>query len=101
LTLGTLSAFRWIEGKMPSQQYAKFIVRFNREAAMSEPELKSLVTSHAFTIANLQYRLRDDGKQLEYSMMLRTQYAAALHELSKALLSIPTVSEFTIYPTGD
>jgi hypothetical protein len=34
-------------------------------------------------------------------MMLRTQYAAALHELSKALLSIPTVSEFTIYPTGD
>src|SRR5205823_7297223 len=28
LTLGTLSAFRWFESKMPSQQYAHFIVQF-------------------------------------------------------------------------
>src|ERR1700716_2986884 len=27
LTLGTLSAFRWFENKMPSQQYAQFIVK--------------------------------------------------------------------------
>ncbi len=101
LTLGTLSAFRWFEGKMPSQQYAKFIVRFDRASAMSEGELKALVHSLAFTVANLQYRLRQDGKQLEYSMMLRTQDPDRLRQLSDALLRIETVSQFTIYPTGD
>ena len=101
LTLGTLSAFRFIERLIPSQQYAKFIVRFERASAMSESELKALVASLAFTIHNLQYRLRDDGQQFEYSMMLRTQDADRLRQLSDALLGIPTVAEFTIYPTGD
>ena len=101
MTLGTLSAFRWFESKMPSQQYAQFIVKFDRESAMSEVELKLLVGSLAFTIANLQYRLAQDGKQFEYRMMLRTQNADSLRQLSDALLKIPTVAEFSIYPTGD
>src|SRR3990172_606046 len=51
LTLGTLSAFRWFENKMQSQQYAQFIVRFARESAMPETELRELVTSLAFSVA--------------------------------------------------
>ena len=101
LTLGTLSAFRWIESKMPSQEYAQFIVRFPRDALISEAELKDLVTSFRFTIANLQYRLTQDGKQFEYRMMLRTQDPDSLRQLSDALLQTPAVAEFRIYPTGD
>src|SRR6058998_1179682 len=40
LTLGTLSVFRWIEGKMPSEYYANFLVRFPREKVMPEIELR-------------------------------------------------------------
>ena len=101
LTLGTLSAFRWFENKMPSQQYAQFIVKFDRESFMSQPELKALVSAHGFTIANLQYRLTQDGKHFEYRMMLRTQNADNLLQLSDALLKIATVREFKIFPTGD
>lgn len=101
LTLGTLSAFRWFEAKMRSQQYAQFIVKFARQSIMSEVELKKRVNSLAFTIANLQYRLTEDGKQFEYRMMLRTQNPDSLRQLSEALLDMPTVAEFSIYPTGD
>jgi putative Mg2+ transporter-C (MgtC) family protein len=101
LTLGTLSAFRWFENRMPSQQYAQFIVKFDRKSAMSQPELKKVVSSYGFTIANLQYRLTQDGKQFEYRMMLRTQNSDNLLLLSDALLEIPTVAEFRIFPTGD
>jgi putative Mg2+ transporter-C (MgtC) family protein len=101
MTLGTLSAFRWFESRMPSQQYAQFIVKFDRKSAMSQPELKKLVSSHGFTIANLQYRLIQDGKQFEYRMMLRTQNSDNLLQLSDALLDIATVAEFRIFPTGD
>jgi putative Mg2+ transporter-C (MgtC) family protein len=101
LTLGTLSMFRWIEAKMPSQQYAELTVQFAREAAMSEADLRQLVSSLEFTIANLQYRLILHGTQFEYQMMLRTQKSENLRQLSDALLAMPMVSEFRIYPTGD
>jgi putative Mg2+ transporter-C (MgtC) family protein len=101
MTLGTLSAFRWFENKMPSQQYAQFIVKFDRKSAMSQPELKKLVSSLGFTIANLQYRLTEDGSHFEYRMMLRTQNSDNLLQLSDALLDMPTVAEFRIFPTGD
>jgi putative Mg2+ transporter-C (MgtC) family protein len=101
LTLGTLSAFRWFESKMRSQQYAQFIVKFPRDAIMSEADLKKLVNSFTFTIANLQYRLTHGGKQFEFRMMLRTQNADSLRQLSEALLAMRTVAEFRIYPTGD
>jgi putative Mg2+ transporter-C (MgtC) family protein len=101
LTLGTLSAFRWIEAKIPSQQYAEFVVTFGRHAAMSEKELRQLVTSLHFTIANLHYRLVDGGTQFEYRMMLRTQQADSLRHLSDALLATDVVNEFQISPTGD
>jgi putative Mg2+ transporter-C (MgtC) family protein len=101
LALGTLSLFRWIESRISSLQYAQFILKFARDAAMSESELRSLVNSMAFSIANLQYRLVDDGKNFEYRMMIRTQNPDNLRRLSESLMAVPAVSEFRISPTGD
>src|SRR5687767_3439793 len=39
LALGTLSLFRWIEARLPTETYANFMVRFSRDAAMPEGEL--------------------------------------------------------------
>ncbi len=101
LTLGTLSAFRWLENRMPSLLYAHFVVRFARDSAMPEAELRSLVSELDFTIANLSYRLADDARHFEYRMMIRTLYPANLQRLSEALLRSPAVLEFRISPTGD
>ena len=101
LTLGTLSVFRWIEGKMPSEYYANFLVRFPRNNVMPESELRGLITSHGFDIANLSYRIAGQGKEFEYQMVLRTLHAANTQKLSAKLAAEPTVSEFRIAPAGD
>src|ERR687897_2913733 len=55
LTLGVLSFFRWIEARMPSQAYYYFSLRFTREGGMTERQLRDLVESHGFSIANFSY----------------------------------------------
>lgn len=99
--LGTLSAFRWIESKMPTQSYAHFVVRFPRDVVMPESQLRALVNNHGFSIANLNYRLTGEGKFFEYQMNLRTPDANNMRALSEILTSTQTVSEFRISPTGD
>src|SRR5512139_607426 len=101
LTLGTLSVFRWIEGKMPSEYYADFMVRFPREKVMAEAELRSMIREHGFDIANLSYRIAGQGREFEYRMVLRTLHAANTQKLSARLAAEPTVIEFRIVPAGD
>jgi len=101
LVLGTLSGFRWIERRMPTEQYAIFSVRFERGHAMNEDELRSLVSARGFSIANITYRLREDGDQFEYRMVLRTLDTRNLRDLSTELNALAAVKAFQITPTGD
>ena len=70
---------------IPSQQYAHFIIKFRRESAMPEPELRKLLDGLSFSVANLNYRLIDDGKHFEYRMMMRTPYPHNVRHLKKPL----------------
>ena len=101
LTLGTLSTFRWIEARLPTETYSLFMVRFAREAAMAEPTLRSLVQAHGFSLYNLSYRLHGDAGQLEYRMVLRTMDAANARSLAEKLKGDPAVLDFRIAPTSD
>jgi putative Mg2+ transporter-C (MgtC) family protein len=101
LTLGTLSVFRWIEGKIPSEFYANFLVRFPREQTMPEAELRRLIAEHGFDIANMSYRIAGQGREFEYQMVLRTLHAANAQAFSARLVSEPSVTEFRIAPAGD
>ena len=101
LTLGVLSAFRWIEAKMPAQVYYHFDVRFARVGGPSERELRQLVERHGFSIANLGYRLDGEGRIRRHSMTIRTTDRSSAGRLSDALESTDTVLEFRISPAGD
>ena len=101
LTVGTLSLFRWIEAKLPSHFYAHHFVRFDRGNAMPEQELKQFVTSSGFTIANMSYRLSDDGFWFEYRMVIRTINPDNISTFAAALRSMENVRAFRISPTGD
>ncbi len=101
LVLGTLSVFRWIERLMPAEQYAIFSVRFERGLTMSEDDLRALVAARGFSVANITYRLREDGDQFEYRMVLRTLESRNLRDLSAELNASATVKAFQITPTGD
>ena len=100
-TLVILSAFRFIENKLPAEFYAHHHLRFKREAVMGEDDLKKLVGSHGFSIANLHSRLIDDGRLFEYRMVIRSRDRRSANALSEHLLKLPQVIEFRISPTGD
>ena len=101
LTLGTLTAFRWIEATMPTLFYAHHVVRFERDAVMPEPELRSVLQEHGFTLANLGYQLTGAGRFLEYHMVIRSRSAANATRLATTLNRVPTVVGYRITPTGD
>lgn len=101
LTVGTLSVFRWVEAKLPSHFYAHHFIRFDRNKAMPEQELREFVTNNGFTIANMSYRLSDDGLSFEYRMVIRTINPDNIAMFALALRGMENVRAFRISPTGD
>jgi putative Mg2+ transporter-C (MgtC) family protein len=101
LTLGTLSVFRWIEAALPSHFYAHHLIRFDRNNAMSEDEVRTLLTNLGFTVANMSYRVTDDGLCFEYRMVIQTTDSKKLSRLADSLRGLPNVRAFRISPTGD
>jgi len=101
LTLGVLSAFRWIEARLPSHAYAHHSLRFNRDDVMPEAEVREFLKQHGFTIANMSYRITDDGLSFEYKMIIRAISAGNTAKLVDALCQMPKVRTFKISPTGD
>lgn len=101
LTLGTLTAFRWIESRLPVLVYVHYSLRFHREEVMPEQELRDLVSGQGFSIANLGYAITDEGRYFEYLMVIRTRGKGSVARLSQAMKKIKSVIEFRISPTGD
>ena len=101
LTLGTLSAFRWIERRLPTESYAVFMVRFAREAVMDEVALRQLIGEHDLDLHNLSYRLRGEVGQFEYRMVLRSLNPDNLLKLSNTLNSRQGVLEYRIAPASE
>lgn len=101
ITLGILSIFGWLEKRVPTQFYAHLLIRFARDAIMPEADMRRLLTSHGFSIANLGYRLDSDGGFFEYRMVIRSGSAAHAGRLSNTLSLDGTVREFRVSPVGD
>lgn len=101
LTLGTLSLFRWVEARLPSHFYAHHSIRFDREAPMPEDELRRFVCSAGFSIANMSYRVSDDGAWFDYRMILCTNDPGNISRFAESLRNRPGVRSFRISPTGD
>jgi putative Mg2+ transporter-C (MgtC) family protein len=101
LTLVALGAFRWIENRLPSHQFAHHRVRFAREEVMPEQTLRELLGKHGFTVSGLTYRLTDHGAMFEYRMMIRTTDEANFTRLARSLAALPPVREFDLSPSSD
>ncbi|MDR2186960.1 MAG: MgtC/SapB family protein [Azonexus sp.] len=101
LTLGVLSAFRWLETRLPSDVYAHHALRFKRDEVLSEAEVREFLARHGFSVANISYRITEDGAFFEYKMILRTRSAENTVKLAEALRTLPRLHTFRISPTGD
>lgn len=101
LTLGILSAFLWIEVRLPSHLYAQHSIRFVRKDAMSEDEVRALLARVGFTVLSMNYHITDDGLFLDYRMTVRTSRTARLSALAATLLAQEKVHSFRLSPTGN
>ncbi len=101
LALGTLSLFRWVEARLPTESYASFVVRFKRDAAVSEADLRKLVVDQGFSLYNMSYRLHGEVDVLEYRTVIRTMQPANLAKLARTLSADARVIEYRIAPTSE
>ncbi len=99
-TLFTLSSFRWIESRMPTEFYAQFHIKFKRTSVMSEAELRAITEALGFSIANMTFELTDGGQSFEYRMGMKTLNRRNMHALSEQLKNEASVVEFRIAPEG-
>ena len=70
------------------------------QAALPEPEVRALLRTHGFSVANVSYRMAPEGS-VEYRMVIRTLRDGNLQRLAETLGRLDAVVEFTISPTGD
>jgi putative Mg2+ transporter-C (MgtC) family protein len=101
ITIGTLTVFRKIESKMPSQVFAHHTVIFGRDNYMSEAEIRGLLLQNGFSVANVSYRLLEKGELLEYRMTVRTMDRENIEKLSKTLMGMPSIVEYNISMAGE
>jgi len=101
LTLLTLSLFRLVEARMPSRIFARCILRFDSQRVLDEAEVHELMRAHRFHIESLSYRTRDQGRQFEYHMMLRTHDHHYIPPLAADLRDNEMLLEFQLSPTSD
>jgi putative Mg2+ transporter-C (MgtC) family protein len=101
IALGVLSAFRWIEARIPSHQYAHHRLRFARAEVLPEAEVRALLERHGCRPSGLSWHVVDDGRWFEYRMTIRTRHERNFSELARSLGALPPVREFRISPAGD
>jgi putative Mg2+ transporter-C (MgtC) family protein len=101
LTIGTLSFFRKIEAWMPSMSYAHHSLRFDRHDVLPEEHVRQIMKEHGFNVANMSYRLTEDGAHYEYRMVIRSSNARNISALAASLLKMEQVKSFQLSPTGD
>lgn len=99
MTVITLSFFRWIESRLPSQMYAKFTVRFVRSKHhVDEDALRQLIADHNIRAFESSYHLDNEGKNFEYEMTIRSKDQADFRKLAQSLTEMEDVYEFKIVP---
>ena len=101
ITLGTLSVFRLVETRVPTRHYVQHTLRFRREEAMTESQLRELMKRHHLSIVKISHRLSNGGNDFEYRMVLKTIDTRNLERLSAELLTTPAVMEFHLGIMGD
>lgn len=101
ITIGTLTVFRKIENRMPSQIFANLSITFKRGAYLSETEIRTLLIQHGFSVANISYQMMEQGERLEYRMTVRTMDKGNIEQLSRTLMDLNSAVEFNISMAGD
>jgi putative Mg2+ transporter-C (MgtC) family protein len=98
LVLGILSVFRKIEEMLPTQRFARFHIRFARERALPEADLRAFIEPLGIDIASPSYAIVNEGADFQFGLTLRTSAPDAYRKLAERLAKVDEILEFRIEP---
>lgn len=101
ITLGTLSVFRWIEAKMPAENYVRLTLSFPRDDAMSESELRQFLADHDFRVAGMSYAATAASGWFEYQAVIHSRKPESARRLAESLRALRRIEGFSMEPAGD
>lgn len=101
LTLATLTLYRFVEQQLPMLVYVHTFIRFRREHAMTEPQVRSLILEKGFRISKLCCAVTHERQFLEYDLVINTRKEENMHRLTQSLEKNSEVIEFRVSPTRD
>jgi putative Mg2+ transporter-C (MgtC) family protein len=101
IVLGILAAFRRLEDMIPTQLYLQNMLRFSKEDAPSEAELRKLLKEHGFSVMEMSYGLIYGGAAFEYRSVIVTRKSENVERLVERLRAMEELQEFRVSPTSD
>lgn len=97
-TLIVLGGFRFIDDRLPRRGLVDVAVRYKRESAYSEAELRALLGDLRLRPMQISHRLLDEGRIVEHASTVRGYGAAPTERLAMLLSDEPRVIEYAIDP---
>ncbi len=101
LTLSTLTLYRLVERQLPMLLYVQSFIRFHRDRAMTEAEIRNLMEEQGFKISNMCLAVTHDRQFFEYDLVINTRKEENLIRLCESLEKNGAVIEFKLCPTSD
>jgi len=101
LSLGTLSAFRWLERSLPTLQLGTLSVRTLRKSQLHEDDILDIVKYHNFTTSNRSYFAQDEGKYIRFEMTIHTRKDHSFRKLAETLAQMEEILEFSVTPRSN
>jgi putative Mg2+ transporter-C (MgtC) family protein len=96
LTLGILTVFRRIEGRVPSRFEANLMIRFEPAGTLPEAALRDLLAREGFALANPDYRLDNGDGYFEYRAVIKADRGSRAAGLNEALRRLEHVRAFSL-----
>ncbi len=97
----TLTVLSWVEERLPLLHRVDVVVGSMRDAPLDEPRLRTLARAHRVEVADLTYRMYDDGRRFEHRLALKSRHAARVKSLCAELLRMSEVTALEVSSLSD
>ncbi len=101
LTMLVVAGFRVIDDRLPQHQIGDIRIRYQRERAERERELRDFFGEQKVLITHIAYRLLNDGRNVEHVATIRAFGRIDTGRVAQRLTDEPRVCEYEIQPRRD
>jgi putative Mg2+ transporter-C (MgtC) family protein len=101
LVLVTLTVFNRMIDMMPTRQYARLTVSFNRDESLSPNQVESMVREYQATVSSFSHKLESEGKVIAYQMIIHTKETSNFSAIARHFLALQQVRGFHLWPLGE